>query len=154
MRPAPAVGVRCGDSLAWRAAQALLPGLAGAALAAWAGGHLQAGAAAQVALAAGAGAAAAALAWRGAGCPARALAWDGRAWTLDGREAEVAVAIDLGRWMLLRHRAPGRGPAPWEWQGRWQWLAASAAEAGPAWHGLRAALHARPGPAPALPPQG
>jgi hypothetical protein len=58
----------------------------------------------------------------------------------------VTVAIDLDRWMLLQHRADAP-PAQ-------RWIAVSAGEAGAAWHGLRAALHARVRAAVAVPPQG
>ena len=79
---------------------------------------------------------AAALAWRCLPRRLLALEWDGQRWTVEGAEGPVEVTMDLGRWLLLRQRLPGRR--------RPRWLAVSAREAGPAMHGLRAALYAPP----------
>jgi hypothetical protein len=98
--------------------------------------------------------AAAGLGWRWLRPPVVELGWDGAAWRLspagagarrpaaadaagepghdaiDAPSGTLTVAIDLGRWMLLR------------WQpedGRPRWIAAAAGEVGPAWHALRVA---------------
>ncbi|MDQ2779613.1 MAG: hypothetical protein M3Y32_08665 [Pseudomonadota bacterium] len=63
------------------------------------------------------------------------LSWDGQRWRLDGVAGEVDVMIDLERWLLLRLQPEAGGPR--------RWAAFGAAEVGGAWHGLRAAAHAR-----------
>lgn len=143
MRQAPPVGVTCSGRGAWQAGGALLAALAAAAAAAWAAGHAGASPAFLIAAAAVAAGGAAALAWwRGAVAP-RVLRWDGAAWRLGEQEGRVAVALDLGGWLLMRFQAPGA---------RAHWLPLGAAEAGAAWHPLRCALHAAPaapgGPSP------
>jgi hypothetical protein len=45
------------------------------------------------------------------------------------------VALDLGRFLLLRWRPDGGGRA--------RWLPLTAAEAGASWHGLRVAAYSR-----------
>lgn len=111
---------------AWRALHALLPALAGAALAGWA------------VLPPAAVAAAAALAglagWALQPASPFSLRWDGEHWQVDGLPGGADVMIDLGAWMLLRHRASAGGV---------RWLALSRADAGPAWPALRAALYAQ-----------
>ncbi|MEO5732871.1 MAG: hypothetical protein ABIN96_00165 [Rubrivivax sp.] len=70
------------------------------------------------------------------------LRWDGQQWYC-GASAnsdpdvviEPDVMIDLDGWLLLRLRAPGGGVS--------RWMPITAAEAGNAWHDLRAALYAR-----------
>ena len=83
----------------------------------------------------------------------RRLRWDGREWSLalgDGpaQPGTLAVALDLGGWLLLRLEAP---QAP-----RRRWLAVDRRSAGTAWHALRCAVYsARPapgGPSAAVPP--
>ena len=142
MRAAPPVSVRCNGGAAWRLVQTGLFTLAAAVCAAWALGHFGR----TTAWAVAPGLAVAVAAWRG--CRGRdvVLTWDGRAWTADGMPGRVEVMMDLGHWLLLRMRLDG-GTAR-------RWIAISASEAGPALHGLRAAVHARepgaaPGPRPA-----
>jgi hypothetical protein len=121
--------VACRDGCAWRLATACLPGLAAAAVLAWA----------VTPWLAPAGAGVAALVWRRGPPAAPALAWDGRAWRLDGDPVEPpAIVLDLGGWMLLA------------FAGR-RWAPVSAATAGADWPALRAALYA--GAAPADAPQ-
>ena len=134
MRAAPAVSVCCTGGLPWRGLQTLLPALASGAAGIWALLHLQAPAwpAAVLMLFV------AVLAWRRASPRQTLLAWDGQRWTADGVAGEPAVMIDVGAGMLLRLRhAPPAAP---------RWIAVTAAEAGPAWHGLRCAAFAQPRP--------
>jgi hypothetical protein len=65
------------------------------------------------------------------------LCWDGQQWRADDVAGTLSVMIDLGSWMLLRLQpaAPRARPL---------WLPVSAADAGPAFHALRAAAYARP----------
>ena len=130
MRAAPAVSVICSRAGAWRGAQALLPGLAAAALVAWALGHLQRPAWPALFVAVPV----AVLAWRRARPQAVTLAWDGQRWHADGCPGSLQLMIDLGPWMLLRLRPddPAR-PAVW--------IPVSAADAGAARHALCAAVH-------------
>lgn len=75
--------------------------------------------------------------------PARGrLTWDGAAWSWSPDDApltkgirlpSVALRLDLGPWLLLRWRVPGRRQAVWCGLGRQQ--------AGAGWHGLRLALY-------------
>lgn len=151
------LALAAGSAAGWTAGQwwahaDRLPGLAAVATAAQ---HATAPAAPTAALlvALGVAMAVAGLGWRRLRSPAVQLSWDGSAWRLapaetcnprqsadaagaPGRDAidapsgTLTVAIDLGRWMLLR------------WQpeaGRSRWIAAAAGEAGPAWHALRVA---------------
>jgi hypothetical protein len=134
MRAAPPVSVRCTGGPGWRAVQAGLAALAAAVTVFWLMAHAEKAPAVAGALAAVTGLCAAALAWRGSRAAARMLAWDGQRWTLDGLPGGLDVMIDLDTWMLLRLR-PETGP-------RGRWATVSAREAGPAWHGLRAAVHA------------
>jgi len=131
VRQAPPVGVTCSCGGAWRAVQALLAGGAAAAFAGWAVLLAAAGAALALPAAGGAAAVAAAAMWRRPRPRPVSLRWDGERWLADGHAGEVNVMLDLGGWMLLRWR-----PAA----GRPLWLALPAAEAGPAWPALRAAL--------------
>ena len=133
MRAAPAVSVHCSGGLAWRLVQALVPALAASALIAWLLGHAQL----PVVPALGAVPVVAAVAWILARPTPRALSWDGQRWRLDGREGSVSLMIDPGAWLLLRFDADP--PAA-----RRSWLAVSRADAGPAHHGLRAAVYCRP----------
>ena len=98
--------------------------------------------------------------WLGAGLarlalPANAqcLRWDGQVWSLvlrapdGGVGAEMAVerlavAIDLGSWLLLRAYAVAGGS---------RWQVARASCVGAAWHGLRVALKAHAGSAQSSP---
>ncbi len=134
MRHAPPVGVSLSGGGAWRVGRTLLAALAAAVFAAWAGLHLgvppwQAAAGAGVtALLCGA------LAWRAARPQTVLLRWDGAAWSADAVSGEVDVMLDLQRWLLLRFRPTQGGP---------RWLPVPGAEAGAAWHALRAALYSR-----------
>lgn len=85
----------------------------------------------------------------------RRLRWDGQAWHLSrpDHQAEpaavgrVAVALDVGDWMLLRFESTPLSTAPAR-----RWLPVSRATIGPSWHALRCAAHARPAAAmPAAP---
>ena len=76
------------------------------------------------------------------------LRWDGQRWSLlatpDGAGAqavdqplgELALALDLGPWQLLRLRCDGSAV---------RWAVARQAVAGAQWHGLQLALHAHGG---------
>ncbi len=143
MRQPPPVGVTCSGGAGWRLAGTLLVLGATASLLTWAFAHLEVQTPFGPLAAAGFALALAALAWRRLRERPRELRWDGSRWTLDGVEGAVQVMGDLGGWMLLRHR-PAAGAAGW--------LPVAAAEAGPAWHGLRAALYA--GPPVLSPPDG
>ena len=134
MRAAPAVSVRCSGGQPWRAVQAVLPALASGAVGSWALLHLRAPAWPAAALMLFV----AVLAWRRASPRQTLLAWDGQRWTADGVAGEPAVMIDVGAGMLLRLR-PAPPAAP-------RWIAVTAAEAGPAWHGLRCVAFAQPRP--------
>jgi hypothetical protein len=132
VRQAPPVSLRCDGSAAWRGLHALLAATAAASLAAWV--LLHGGAEASTAGAASAAAAllAAAAGWLRARPEPAELRWDGQAWWLDGAAGRVDVMMDLGPWMLLRFR-PTAGASRW----------LPVPDAGPARHGLRAALYSR-----------
>ena len=87
--------------------------------------------------------------------PHARLRWDGRGWQLRPTESaagsasaeavagELAVAMDLGAWMLLRFEPLARA--------RWAtpvWLPVQRAGIEPQWHALRCAVYS-PRPAPA-----
>ena len=113
-----------------------LPALAAGVAAAWVLRHVEA----SVAPAAMVAAAVLLLAWRLSRPRERLLQWDGQRWTVDGVPGRLQLMVDLGRFLLLRlHPEQGRGP----------WLAVTAAEAGAAWHALRAAVYSRPPETPA-----
>jgi hypothetical protein len=142
MRTAPPVSVRCTGGAVWRAVRAGLPVLALVTLVFWMALHRGLAQAQAAAVAAVVLLAAALPAWRFNRTPAVVLAWDGERWTADGEPGRLEVTMDLGAWLLLRLH-PGR------------WIAVAAGEAGPAWHGLRAAAHARqPAPDAATAPPG
>jgi hypothetical protein len=136
MRAAPPVSVRGSGGWWWRGVQAVLPALAAAALGVWALQRLQLplGWAAPFALAI------AALSWQLAAASPIDLVWDGQRWTADAVPGRVDVMLDLGSALLLRLRpdAPRRH----------LWMAITAGEAGPAWHGLRVAAYHRPAESP------
>ena len=75
------------------------------------------------------------LAWRAWHGGAVDLHWDGQCWAVGGQAGRLDVMLDLGVWLLLRLRPEGAARA--------HWVAVSASDAGPAMHGLRAALYAR-----------
>ena len=143
MRQAPPVGVTISGDGPWRAAQAVLAGCAAASLFGWLTLALDGGAAwALPAATIGAGVAAVAM-WLWQAARPMSLQWDGQAWRAGGAAGEVRVMLDLDAWMLLQWRPT---------EGAERWLALSAAEAGPAWHALRTALHSpagAPSPRPA-----
>jgi hypothetical protein len=138
-RQPPAVGLSCRGGGAWRVGQVLLAVLATAVFVAWALLHAGLAGGAAAGSAALTAAVAAAIVTRASRPRPLTLQWDGESWRIDGAPGEVDVMIDLGRWLLLRFRPPA---------GAALWLPVPAAEAGPAWHALRAALYAR---APRLP---
>jgi hypothetical protein len=138
MRTAPSVSVSCSGGLGWRWAQSLIPALAMAAFAAWTAGH-RGWRADHVALVALLGASlVGSLAWWWAAPRSVVMQWDGQQWSADGSVVNVVVMMDLPRWLLLRLRFEN-GPS----KNSTRWTAVSAADAGPAWHGLRVALFAR-----------
>jgi hypothetical protein len=126
----PAAALACRDGGAWRAARALLHGLAVAVpAAAWLHPGL-----------AWVGLPLAALSWWRMAPPAPPLlAWDGQTWRLDGRPGRVSVALDLGGWMLL-HFVPDPDPAAPGERRHDVWLPLSDAAGG--WAPLRVALFA------------
>jgi hypothetical protein len=139
MRAAPAVAVEAMPTARLRTIQALLAAGAAASLAAWAVQHLG-----RFDVAAWAGAAAAAvgaaLGWRAPTTLRARLAWTGAGWELQlpgsggGGEstAPPEVALDLGGWMLVRVRRPGRGSV---------WAEVSQGSAGAAWLAWRTAVY-------------
>jgi hypothetical protein len=135
MRTAPPVSVSCTGGSLWRALQCLVPACAAAALSAWGAGHAGWPAAAVAGAAALSALAVAALAWWRAAPRAVALQWDGQRWSADGDVVTALVVMDVARGLLVQlHGGPGQ---------RVRWVAISAAETGPAWHGVRTALFAR-----------
>jgi hypothetical protein len=75
------------------------------------------------------------VSWRCSIISAIELLWDGQRWRAGGAEVKPQVMLDLGGWLLLRLNGTDLRTTRWVDVGR--------AAAGPAWHGLRAALHAR-----------
>jgi len=146
MRSPPPVAVRTGGGPVWRGVQAALPALGLAVLKLWtlrlADVPMAVAAPAALLL----GSAIGTWLWRRKAWRTTALAWDGAAWTVDGTPVTPTITLDLGGWLLLRLRtgpvvaagALGLRPP--------SWLAVSAHEAGPSWHGLRVALVAQVGP--------
>jgi hypothetical protein len=132
MRPAPAVAVRGSGGLGWRLVQTLLPALAAAAVTAWLLMRFERSAWPAAVAAALAGA----TCWVLAQPRAVALVWDGKQWSADGAAGTLAVMVDIGPALLLRLQPVAGGAA--------RWAAITAAEAGPAWHALRAAVYSRP----------
>ncbi|MDO9072856.1 MAG: hypothetical protein Q7U73_06300 [Rubrivivax sp.] len=139
MRSPTAVAVRCTGGWPWRLLNVVLPTLAAGVAAAWALLHFEA----PVAPAAAVAAAVLLLSWRLSRPRERLLQWDGQRWTADGLPGRLQLMFDLGPFMLLRlHPADAAS-------GRVPWLAVTAAEAGAAWHALRAAVYSRPPETPA-----
>jgi hypothetical protein len=140
MKAAPPVRVRAGASLGWRQVQAVLAAVAVGAIAWWAVA-LAHESARPGAMLLGAGVAmmgallAARVSWRCSAVAAIELLWDGQRWRAEGAEVEPQVMLDGGGWLLLRLNGTDMRTTRWVDVGR--------AAAGPAWHGLRAALHAR-----------
>ena len=135
MRAAPAVAVRCDGGPLWCALYIGLPALAAATLVGWA--MLLAAGSAVWSLAASllAGAVAGFFASRHWQPPAALLQWDGQRWMADGAPGRLQLMMDSGFLLVLRLHLDTGGE---------RWLAASATEAGPAWHALRAAVYSRP----------
>ncbi len=135
MRAPPAVAVRCTGGWAWRLLNIALPTLAAGVFAVWALLHLEAPVAPAAFLAVFVAAGVLLLAWRLSRPRERLLQWDGQRWTVDAVPGRLQLMIDLGPFLLLRlHTGRSGGP----------WLAVTAAEAGAAWHALRAAVYSRP----------
>lgn len=134
MRSAPAVAVRCSGGRLWHGLHTVLPAVAAAALVAW--GALLAGwgESSSLALAALAAIGTGIFAFRHGRPPTVLLQWDGRRWTADGAPGRLQLMMDTGPVLLLRLHLEAGGE---------RWLAVAATEAGPAWHALRAAVHAR-----------
>jgi hypothetical protein len=137
MRSAPPVSVRCSGGAAWRGLQTLLFTAAAAALCAW---WLQSRhwPLAWVALPASK---VAVLAWVATRPRPRTIAWNGQDWQCDGLRGRLEVVLDLGGFLLLRWRGLGSGSRGSH--GPTRWLPVTAAEAGPAWQGLRVAAYGR-----------
>ena len=120
-----------------------LPALAAAAFSAWA--TLLAGASTAFAsvlavlvamlAAAAAGVGAGFRPFRHAQPPGAQLQWNGQRWSADGTPGRLQLMMDLEGLLVLRLHLDGGGA---------RWLAVSAADAGPAWQALRAAVHSRP----------
>ena len=133
--PAPVSLEAAGDGGRWRLAMLGLHLLAAGALLAWQPGPVMLMLAALLALSG-------LLAWRAdARRAAPSLRWDGQTWWLGAQAVQPRVALDLGAWLLLRLRPPGRVLAT-----AWLPLSARCARAaGASWPALRAALVATAG---------
>ncbi len=150
MRAAPPVDAALAEGRAERMLITLLHAGSGALLAIWLA--LQAEWPLRAPLILGAVAGAALLAPVGWWLARRALppspgrlGWDGQRWSDVGAHGaqplqRLVVALDLGAWVLLRLHPAGGGAV---------WRVASATSAQSAWHGLRVALAAHAGAAPA-----
>jgi len=84
------------------------------------------------------------VARRALSAPALRLGWDGGAWRLcppggEGPSGQVALMLDLGRWMLVRFTPESAGRQAWRGAA---WLPLSRRDAAAAWPALRVALHA------------
>jgi hypothetical protein len=138
MRAAPAVQATLGPDRGWAVFTGGASALALAGVGAWAAQGFGASGWAMVLAALPA----ALMGWVTGGrllaTPHGTLRWDGAAWSWQAQGGPatptgVAVIIDLGPWMLLRLRPAGAGAI---------WLPAGQGACRPAWHALRAALHA------------
>jgi hypothetical protein len=146
MRAAPAFQVSLRRFGVWQGAVLALAGLAIAATLAWllTGEHpIEPFAWAASALSV---LAVAALAGSAVRVPAATLRWDGRGWHHGSGAGEptmgdLSVAIDLGRWMLLRFTPTAPAGAPLVW------LPVQRMGLEPHWHALRCTVHS-PRPAP------
>lgn len=148
MVDAPGFVIELGTDRSWRRLVRGTHALALAALAAWLVAHGRAG---SLGLAHALAAVAVLLPVVAAGTrrqppPARLQAGSTPGtWRLDGGpDGRVDVAVDLGDWMLLRHRAPA---------GRAAWLPLSRRDHAPSWHALRCAVFDRRDPPPPPRPQ-
>jgi hypothetical protein len=135
MDAAPEVAVRVTGGWAWRLCASVLPGLAAGVFSAWLLLTFEGQPQHALALSAVASGAAGALAWRRGAVVPVTLRWDGRQWSAGDAVGTVAVCLDLGPFMLLVLRPVALGAA--------RWLPVCASDAGPAWHVLRVAAHAR-----------
>jgi len=135
MRAAPAVAVRCSGGRWWFALQTVLPALAAASCVAW--GLLLAGAGSTWALAGSLLAAGVVgfLAFHFWRPPALLLQWDGQRWVAGEEPGRLQLMMDAGFLLVLCLHLERGGK---------RWFAVGAAEAGPAWHALRAAVYSRP----------
>jgi hypothetical protein len=134
MRTAPAVAVRGRGGWLWCGLHLALPALAGAALAAWAAALGGLPEPAILVLAAASALMSALWAWRRLP-PVLDLHWTGQHWAADGAPGRLQLMVDPGFLLVLRLHLETGGE---------RWLAISAAEAGPAWSALRAAVYSRP----------
>ena len=157
MRAAPPLAFTVSRFGVWRAALALLAAFGAVTMTLW-----EVGADRPVtpwlALAGVAGALLAALPLaQSFGLRACSLRWDGQRWHLTAAEnggasaGRLAVAIDLGGWMLLRFAADGAEPRRPAWRCTgWTgavWIPLQRRGLESQWHGIRSTLHsARPLP--------
>ena len=153
MRHAPPLQVQVGHYGLWRAVVLLLAASACAAMFAW--WRLQPTPVPNWASAATVVAALVAFAWAATlwRAPTLRLRWDGACWWLARAGAaeqsgKLAVAIDLGGWMLLRFMAESR-PANAGWIRRVVWIALQRPGLDGQWHAVRCAVY---GTRPALGP--
>ena len=151
MLTSPSVHVSLRRFGAWRGAAAVLTLVGVAAQLAWATAHGAAGRPALFALGAVIGVSVLCLGALLMRVDPVALRWDGRAWHLgpigidgfdgidgvDGVEGRIAVAIDLGPWMLLRFMPTA--PAA---RRHAAWLPAQRRGLEAEWHAFRCAVHA------------
>lgn len=133
MRCAPPVQMSCTRSARWQWLSAVIWGTAAGGIAGWAALWFEWVAPVAASVAAALVGAAMSGQVLGHRCD-RLLAWDGTRWTLDGREGTARLAIDLGRWLLVRFDAAGAGI------GRTCWLPVELGAAGAPAHRCRAAL--------------
>jgi hypothetical protein len=135
MRSAPPVSVQCTGGVAWRWLQTALAALAAGVFAHWVLMHLPWPVWVRAWLVFDLTCLAAWWGWQQARQAPTVLAFDGAQWMADGAAGTPSVMMDLGPWLLLRWRAQEAG--------RWRalWIAVTAADAGAALHGLRAALY-------------
>ena len=139
MRAAPALCIRIEASPATRRLISILAALAAAVSAGWMAQRVEASRAVAAAVAGCAALLAAVPALAGSRREAVTLTWDTRRWTLAdssglASEGEIAVAIDLGVWLLLSF-TPTLGSR------RVRWLAVSRHGLETHWHALHCALH-------------
>lgn len=152
MRAAPAVSVKVTAAPHWLAALLALAALALLSTAAWA---LQRGDATGVVAFLAVAAFASHCLWRALRRPTLRLGWDGERWWLapegeaEAQAGELAVALDLGAWILLRFRAAPNAAV----RRRQVWLPLQRTGLEADWHALRCALYSpRPqASAPAAP---
>jgi hypothetical protein len=136
------------DGGLWRAARALLVGLAAIGALGWLAGWTQLPAGWTALLALVGGGVAAGLQAATSPAPPATVGWDGGGWWLEtaGRAREtgrVRPALDLGAWMLVRFE-----PAP---RGAGRWLALARRDAPAAWPAWRTAVAAAPARAAGAP---